>query len=277
MARLITEWAAEIEAEKNSRPELAALNSHSAVSIWKLIRDTFAFFAWILETLFEKHRAEVDEKISKNQYGIFPWYAELAKRFQLNDTVEVINGIAQYPDGSTGAKIITRATAKPTPEGIIFLKVAKDGAAPDELEPLTEYDPAIGTKVIEEFENSSQGARYSHYYASLQVGSSGANLYRMALALHIMINFKVWVLDADGNFIQPVTFTLEYGEPNEVTVTPVDGVAPFEYSTDGEIYGSENILTFEEQENAIIYVKDSAGTIASVSADTANWNAVVNP
>jgi hypothetical protein len=139
MARTITEIAASIEAEKNTRTELAALNSPSAVAIWKLIKDTIAFMIWILETLFDKHKTEVLTAISRNYYGTAPWYVEVVKKFQLGDALELSDRIPQYPAGSIGAKIITRATAKTSAEGWIYLKVAKDGATAGDLAPL---DPA---------------------------------------------------------------------------------------------------------------------------------------
>lgn len=139
----------------------------------------------------------------------------------------------------------------------------------DELKPLTEYDPALIDKVLEEFTNNSSGVRYSHYYASQQAGSSGTNLYRTALALHVALHHGgVWVLDQQGNFIQPVTFEVSYLETNQAEITVIDGVAPFQYSTDNITFTESNILPNAEE----YFVLDSAGTLASVVANAANWH-----
>lgn len=165
----------------------------------------------------------------------------------------------------------------------------------DELKPLPEYynemaeDAEPGTAVclvdetfVDDFTNTSKnsketGKRYSHYYESATIGNSGSNLYRMAMALHIYLHpeFKgVWILDAEGNIIQPVTLE-QQAEGFEITVTPIDGIAPFIYSKDGETWNGSNILTYSEneRENARIFVLDSAGTIGTALAKFANGNA----
>lgn len=164
----------------------------------------------------------------------------------------------------------------------------------DELKPLPEQyaemaeDAEPGTAVclvderfVEDFTNTSKnsketGERYSYYYQSATIGNSGSNLYRMALALHVLLHFKVWILDAEGNFIQPVTLEQEPTENDfEVAVSVVDGIEPFIYSKDGETWNGSNILTYNEneRENARIFVLDSAGTIGTALANFTNRNA----
>lgn len=137
MARTINEIFAEIEAAKNADVNLANLSSASSTAVWRLWAFVTAGAVWVLETLYDKFRAEVDTIVARAAAGTPGWYARRALEFRLGDTLEVLDNTIKYPDNAEGEQIITRATAKESDEGVLFLKVAKDGAEPGTLQALS--------------------------------------------------------------------------------------------------------------------------------------------
>ncbi|WP_400192829.1 hypothetical protein [Hymenobacter sp. B81] len=139
MARTIQQIFDSLVLEKNSRTELAAINSPSAVALWRNWLYVVAASMWVLETLWDEFRGEVDAVIARARPGTPEWYADRALEFQAGDTLTVGDDGIRYAAGSTGAKIITRAAAKEaTGNGLLklFIKVAKDGSQPDTLQAL---------------------------------------------------------------------------------------------------------------------------------------------
>jgi hypothetical protein len=134
MARSIAEIQADITAARAARPELAALNSLSATSIYKLIEYVVAVAIWALENIFDRFRADVDYIVARAPAGTPEWYADQALLFQEGDTLTVVENVIGYPAGSTGAKVITRAAAKENKQtGKLLIKVATDGVVPGTL------------------------------------------------------------------------------------------------------------------------------------------------
>lgn len=70
--------------------------------------------------------------------------------------------------------------------------------------------------------------------------------------------------NAQGNWVQPVTFKVSYPDHETVTVTPFDGVASFQYSFDRNTWTADPVLTKTSENQNTIYVKDAAGTINSL-------------
>ena len=135
MARSIAAIQAAIAADHAARPELAGLTSPSATGIYKLIEYLVAVALWVHETLWDRFVADVNALIAAAPAGTPGWYAARALEFQLGDTLSILpSGKPGYVAGTTGAKIVTRATAKENDlTGKLFIKVAKDGAAPGTL------------------------------------------------------------------------------------------------------------------------------------------------
>jgi hypothetical protein len=127
MARTITQIQAAIAAKRATSPELVALNSPSSVAIFRLLEYVMAVAIWTLETLFDRFRKEVDDVIASAPGGTAEWYADKALLFQEGDTLAVVNNVVAYPAGTTGAKVVTRASAKDNKRGKLLIKVAKDG------------------------------------------------------------------------------------------------------------------------------------------------------
>jgi hypothetical protein len=129
MARSISTIRAAIAADRATRRELDGLNSPSATAVYLLIEYVVALAHWALETIFDRHKADVDALIAAAPAGTPDWYAARALEFQLNDTLVLLStGKPGYAAGTTGPKIITRSTAKENDlTGKLFIKVAKDG------------------------------------------------------------------------------------------------------------------------------------------------------
>lgn len=138
MARSIAEIQVAIAAARAARPELAALTSPSATSIYRLLEYVQAVASWALETLWDRFRADVDAIVARAPAGTPEWYADKALLFQEGDTLQVVDNVIGYAAGSTGAKVITRAAAKENKQsGKLLIKVARAGAAPGTLAALT--------------------------------------------------------------------------------------------------------------------------------------------
>ncbi len=139
MARTINEIQAAIAATRAANSDLDGLNSPSATAIYRLIEYVMAVCQWAHETIWDRFRADVDAVIARAPVGTPAWFADQLLLFQEGDPLAVLpSGRLGYAPGSTGAKIVTRATAKENAQtGRLFLKVATDGAAPGTLAPLT--------------------------------------------------------------------------------------------------------------------------------------------
>ncbi|MBO2009160.1 hypothetical protein [Hymenobacter negativus] len=139
MARSISDIQAAIAADRAARTELAGLTSPSATAIYKLIEYVVAVALWAHETIFDRHQADVNALIAAAPAGVPSWYAARALEFQLGDPLVILpTGRAGYAAGTTGARIVTRATAKENDQtGKLFIKVAKNGASAGTLAALS--------------------------------------------------------------------------------------------------------------------------------------------
>ena len=130
MARTAQQLDAELLAAQNSYPELAALTSPSATALHRLWRYVVRVCMQVLETNWDRHRADVDAIVARAPAGTTTWYADRAKEFQKDDgSLAVLpNGAIGYATVDLAARIITQATAKENAlSGKLFLKLAKDG------------------------------------------------------------------------------------------------------------------------------------------------------
>lgn len=68
-------------------PALSFEDQFSSVSIESLIFDSIAFCTWVMEKLFDTHKAENIELLAKEKAARPRWYAEMAKKFQYGDSL----------------------------------------------------------------------------------------------------------------------------------------------------------------------------------------------
>ncbi len=139
MARTIQGIQNEIIVAKESRPELATLNSGSRTAIWRLWTYITAVAIWTLENLFDLHKAEVTGIIDNLKPHSLRWYANIARAY--------LHGVALPPDtdqyDTTGmsdedmeaAKIVDYAAVVEAERGL-RIKVATDNGT--DLEALNE-------------------------------------------------------------------------------------------------------------------------------------------
>jgi hypothetical protein len=94
---------------------------------------------WAHETLWDRFKADVDAIIAAAPAGTAAWYAARALEFQEGDPLTVLpSGKPGYAAGTSGAKIVARATAKENDlTGKLFIKVAKAGATAGTLAALS--------------------------------------------------------------------------------------------------------------------------------------------
>lgn len=183
----------------------------STVSLESILFDVFAFCAWILEGLFDLHKAETDTIIAELKPHTDSWYRNTAKRFRYGH--QLINETDRYDDAGLTAENIASsqiikyaAVAQSTTESRLILKVATE--IQGKLQPIS---PA-------------QRNAFSAYIA--EVKDAGVNIsivnYRPDLLyLSLIIYFDPLVLDKEGNSI------LEGGRPVEAALETMMKDLPF--------------------------------------------------
>lgn len=156
MARTIQQIYDSMIAEKSRRPELNGLDSSSNVAFYKGSFWVVAFAIFLLESLFDELRIEINEIISKARIGTPDWYIGLALEFQLGyDLVITGDNIIQYAIVDQEAQIVSRA-AFTEANGELTLKLAKgeigalEALSAEELSQFANYIEKVklaGTKV----------------------------------------------------------------------------------------------------------------------------------
>jgi hypothetical protein len=122
-------------------PGASFTSTFSRVSIESILFDVFAFGAWLLENLFDSHRAEVEARIEAILAHRPRWYAEKARAFMLNHALlpdtDRYDTTGMTEDQIVAARVVRHAVA--TEDGntsILTIKVA--GEADGERGPLTD-------------------------------------------------------------------------------------------------------------------------------------------
>jgi len=130
MPRTREQWNAEIDAYA----AVAGLSA-SAVADWKILRDLCISIAMLFETILDLFKSDVNDTLSKKQFGTLFWYVEVSKEFQSGDSLSVVDGIVAYDPIDASHRIVTQASAKESDDGTLTLKVAKTVAG--DLAPLS--------------------------------------------------------------------------------------------------------------------------------------------
>jgi len=86
MAHTIQYWYDQIFAEKDRQPALSGITTTSRLSIFGAIAYVFAFMAWLVETMFDEHKAEIIALLAKDRAHIVTWYRTMAREFQYGQT-----------------------------------------------------------------------------------------------------------------------------------------------------------------------------------------------
>lgn len=138
MARSLSEIYNALIAEKETLEVLSGLNptpddaqtflqdlsSTSKVAIWRLYLWVVSVGIWTLETLFDRHKAEIEALKNKLVVCTSLWWQMKCFDFQLGYALEWNGAQFVYSSVDLEAQIIKRAAVVNTP-GIVRLKVAK--------------------------------------------------------------------------------------------------------------------------------------------------------
>lgn len=131
MARTITVIQQEIFDSIAANENLAGLTSVSKVSIWRLFVFVVAFSIWVLETIFDTHKKEVEGILDAKFPHRASWYKTKALAFQYGfalvmDTDKYDN--TGFTDEQViDCKIIKYAAVTPS-AGQLFIKIATETA-----------------------------------------------------------------------------------------------------------------------------------------------------
>lgn len=194
---------------------LSDLTSASKVAIWRLIFFTIAVGIWTHEKIFDLHKQEIETRANELITGTLRWYRDTALKFQYGDIL-VWNAQFlrfEYPTGSTGAKIIARASAIETAgaNNQVRIKVAKLNSS-NILEPLSPSEETAFTT-------------YMNRIKFAGTNLSVTNIQPDQLKLEINIFYDPLILTSTGELIlTPGTFPVIDAVNNYIANLPFDGV-----------------------------------------------------
>jgi len=140
MARTVTEIQNEIIAAKTADTTLNALNSPSAVAIWRLWTRITASAIETQEQLWDVFKLELEQIAREAVPGTADWLQKRVLEFQYDaaspQVISVVDGKATYPVIDASKRIITRAAIVEQVNNRVLVKVAKDDGSGG-LTPLT--------------------------------------------------------------------------------------------------------------------------------------------
>jgi hypothetical protein len=193
MARTIQEIQNTIIASVQAEPVLAAiLTSTSKTAIWRLTTYIVAVCVWMLEKLFDTHKADVERYISNKSPHRELWYKDKALLFQFGYTLPPDTDIYETID--TDAQIIKHATANEAVtenDSVLTIKVAKDNAG--SLAELSVEEKAAFTTYMQRIKDAG---------VKLRIVSQEADHLRLVLECHydpLVLNSSGERLDGTNN------------------------------------------------------------------------------
>lgn len=147
--------AISLATDANSDELIAMLNNTSKVAIWRLIFKAVSYCIFIVESIFDLFKIEVDDVIKQKKPHSARWYAEKSKAFQYG--LPLIAESDEYDNtGLTetqidAMKIISQAAVVEQERGI-RIKVAK--TVDNDLGPLTAGELTSFTEYMEEVKDA---------------------------------------------------------------------------------------------------------------------------
>lgn len=254
MARTIVAIQQEIFDGIAANENLAGLTSQSKAAIWRLMVFVVAFSIWLLETLFDQHKKEIDTAIYEQKSGTSRWYRNMSLAFQYG--IDLIADSDQFETGYTfdnetvkytdsqieASKIIKYCSVKESTE-ISSLTIKVAGESADGLEPLSEEQ-------LESFAQYLNEIKYAG--VKLNVVNNPAD----QLVLVMQIYRDVLVLDSTGSSIKLG------GKPVEAAIKTYMKNLPF----DGELVLNDLI----EKLRAL----DGVNNVNIINASSSHWDSV---
>lgn len=213
------------------------LTSTSSTAIWRLFTYVFAVSIWVLESLFDTHKAEVNTTIEKIIPGRPKWYRDKALAFMVDKTLpidtalkidsDVYDTTGMTEEQITAAKVITYATAaEENGSSVLVVKIAT-GVAGSLL-------PA-SSEVENQFAAYMEQIRYAGVKLSI-VNLAGDDFFTELdiyySALLVSSDVEIAVKEAIKGYITGLDFNGEYTNMAMVdAIQKVDGVKVVEFKS----------------------------------------------
>ncbi len=127
MARTKQEIEQIIDDEVALYPQLNALQSNSSmVQFWKYCKKVVVFVVFSIETLFDKHKEELNKIIDNTETGSLHWYESIFKKYQHGDNLVIVNNRPVYSVINPALRIVERVALTENSNASITAKVVKE-------------------------------------------------------------------------------------------------------------------------------------------------------
>jgi hypothetical protein len=234
MAQTINYWYQQIIAKVQADPVLGdpetGLNSTSAVADYVLWAYIVASVIWVLDNLFDLHRASVDADLANLKPHTLTWYRNLALAFQYGQAL--IPDSDQYantgltPDQIAAQLIITQSAVVENPDGSLRMKVVK--LVDNDYAQLIDAEETAFTAYIADTKDA--GVRITIDSLPPDDLTTAIDIFYDALVLNaagvrIDGNGDTTVIDAINGYLKNLKFNGEFAKTlMEDAIQAVDGV-----------------------------------------------------
>lgn len=212
MARTIVEIQQEIFNNISANENLVELTSQSKSAIYRLFVFIVSFSIWILEKLFDTHKAELSKMLFEQKSGTLPWYRTMALDFQYGFDLVVdsdkFNNTNATVEQIEASKIVKyAAVSEGTQDSRVIIKIA--GETNGVLAPITNPQRDAFDECINEVRFAGVNVTVINYLPD-------------RLYLTIQIYRDPLLLDENGNSI------LNGGKPVETAIKEFMKELPFD-------------------------------------------------
>jgi hypothetical protein len=111
---------------------LADLTSTSKVAIWRLWAFVTAVVMHTLEVYHDRHKAEVEDILSRAVPGTERWYADRVREWQFGDSLQFVNNLYVYNPVDVSNRLVKRVSVR-SAQSQVLVKVAKEDNSGDIL------------------------------------------------------------------------------------------------------------------------------------------------
>jgi len=189
MARSVEVIYADLVAKKEADERLSALSSTSKTAIWRLWLWIFAYGSFILETIFDTHKAEVSEALTQLKPHTLRWYRNKVLAFQYGfdlkeDSDQFENGSAADEQIEASKIIKYSAVTESITESRLIVKIATEDSS-GVLSPIDDGILDSFSAYIEEIKDAGVKITVINYLPDI-------------LKLQMQIYYDPLILTADG-------------------------------------------------------------------------------
>lgn len=160
----------------------------SAVSLENIWFSIVASAIWVLESIFDAFRADVDEKIAGAVLASIPWYHKIALEFQYGDSLVFDEQTQQfvYPSVDPSKQVVKFAACRDVGGGVYVLAAGADSSG---------NPVALSAAVLTAFESYLKQRKPAGVI--LEVGSYDPDQVQVSMT----VQYDPQVLDASGRLI----------------------------------------------------------------------------